>query len=115
MNNSNSLGLPDHFNEPQPLYKGSFFGAPGEFVTEIDWSRVHSESRYCKAVIDRFERTAYLHRCTIKNVDELYSEELISRVEEDLLHVKDCLRRLNLLLMELESNVQDLKVQEVES
>ena len=101
MKNSNSLDL-SGFNESQPLYEGDFFGAPGKYWTEIDWSRTRSDSHYCKAVIKRFERTAYLHRCTIKNQHELCDETMISKAERDLLYVRDCLRKLKLLLKEIE-------------
>ena len=101
MKNSNSLDL-SGFNESEPLYEGDFSGAPGKYWTEIDWSRTRSDSHYCKAVIKRFERTAYLHRCTIKNQHELCDETMISKAERDLLYVRDCLRKLKLLLKEIE-------------
>ena len=86
----------------EPLYEGDFFGAPGESWIEIDWSRTRSDSHYCKTVIKHFERTAHLHRCTIKNHDELYDQTLISMAEKDLSYVMDCLRKLKLLLKEIE-------------
>jgi hypothetical protein len=101
MKNSNSLDF-SGFNEPEPLYEGDLYGAPGKYWTEIDWSRTRSDSQYCKAVIKRFERTAYLHRCTINNQHELYDETMISEAERDLPYVRDCLHKLKLLLKEIE-------------
>ena len=104
MNNSNSLGLPDPLNEPESLYKGKFWGVPGEYVWNIDWSRVRSDLDYCKGVIKRFKRTAFLHRCTIKNEGKIYSEEVISMAKEDLPYVRDCLSKLQVLLEEIPFN-----------
>ena len=111
MKNSNPLNLPSGGSNAEPLYQGDFFGAPGEYWTEIDWSRVRSDFLYCKAVIDRFETTAYLHKCTIKNVDQFHSKKTVSAAQKDLPFVRDCISKLTVILEEIDSSVQDQKVE----
>ena len=98
----------------EPLYEGDFFGAPGEYWIEIDWCRVRSDFLYCNAVLDHFENTAYLHRCTIKNVDQFHSKKTVSAAQKDLPFVRDCISKLLVLLGEIDSSVQYQKEQEVE-
>ena len=115
MKNSNSLNPPSGGINAEPLYRGEFFGAPGEYWTEIDWSRVRSDFLYCKAVLEHFESTMFLHKCTIKNVDQFHGKKTVSAAQKDLPLVMDCISKLTVLLEEIDPSVQDLKVQEVES
>ena len=105
MNVSNSKNHSSDSVNAEPLYKGDFFGRTGEYWTEIDWYRTRTDSSYCEAVIKRFKKTAYLHKCTIKNQDKLFSEKMISDAERDLPFVRDCIRKLQALLEEIERKI----------